>query len=542
MNMNKVRHLLLPLFLTIVSPLTFAVDPVKPTAPFVNPYLAASTYAVTHASSDFTPTAGPVGPGRRLKANEVQWKPVGPVNAWAVNYSGPYPNGKRVMWVGGYDRVEKLDADTLEVLTTYGIGGKTYFGEEEINRHLAIMDKLDGKTFVDYNLKLWEEPFRDMVSFYRLLSRDNELYLPHHSQDGSISLRVYGEADATDPASKILLKREWTIPPEISKSFPFGINMTADGWIVMVLADGTLIALSRDLTKHYFIKLPNAHPEKANQDVFNTFVRNGVTTDDQGGVYVVTRDNMHRVQWTGTGLSMDEADGAWSAPYPNELGNGSGTTPGLMGWGPKEDHLAVIADGTSGNNAVVFWRDKIPDDWKGLPGLDRRIAGITPIHFVSNTDKARIENGPVIHGYDVFFNNTYPVKHLPDQGSPAKQFLAEVGSMNIPGHEGLGGAKISWDPKARLLKTAWQSQANFVSAVCTISGATEILYCWGARNREWALEGVDWKTGKSAFHYALGRSQRFNAMGGPIIVAPNGAIDCACAGGLGMARVKPERR
>ena len=524
-----------------------AVAETKPAAPFFNPHWAESSpYPVAHGTADFSPLAGPVGPGRRLRDDEVQWKSIGPVNGFAPVYSTPYANGKRVIWVGGYDRVSKLDADTLDVLTTYAIGGNTYFGDEEIRHHVAMMDKLDDKAMAEYGVKLWLEPFRSAASYYRLLTRENELYLPHRAADGAISIQVFGETDANDPASPIRLRREWKIPPEISRAGIFSINMTSDGWVVMVTQDGALTALSKDFTVHHVLRLPSKRdeaPGHGTQDLWASFVRNNLTVDDQGGIYVVTRDYMHRVQWTGSKLSLDEADGAWSAPYPNELGIGSGTSPSLMGWGPNEDHLVVIADGTRGNNMMAFWRDAIPEDWKGLPGMDRRVAGVTPIHFgVSDHEQAQVENALVVYGYGAFINNTFPVQHLPDQGSPTKQWLAESLYMHVPGHEARGGTMVRWDPQARTLKTAWQTQLNFASTVCTISGATEILYCWVNQNREWGLEGLDWKTGSSAFHYTIGKSHRFNPLGGPVIIAPNGAVDCGCSGGLGIVRVNPKRK
>ena len=536
--MSKKTSLTVSLLLaSVVS--AMAAD--KPAAPYANPYMADSAYTVTHSRSDFTALAGPVGPTRRLSADEIKWKALGPVNGFIPVYSSPYPNGKRVIWVGGFDRVAKLDADTLEVLTTYAVGGTTYFGNDEIERHIAAMDKADDKGMLDYVTKLWAEAGPQLPAFYRMLSRENELYLPRRAPDGSLALQVYGEADATDPASKIQFRREWKIPAEVSKAGIFGMQITSDGRIVIVTQDGTMIALARDFSSYSFIKLPSKNPNEETRDIFTSFVRNALSTDDHGGIFVVTRDNLHRVQWTGEKLSLDEADGAWSAPYPNEIVWGSGTTPNLMGWGPKEDHLVVIADGTRGNNMMAFWRDKIPDDWKGLPGFDRRVAGITKVKFgIAKDEQPQIENGLVVYGYGAFIDNSNPVGHLPDMGSRMKQYLAESWYMHVPGHEPLGGTKIEWDPQARVLKTAWSTQANFVSSICTISGATELLYCWGSRNREWTLEGVDWKTGKSAFHYPLGKSQRYNVYGGPIIIAPNGAVDCGCTGGLGMVRIQPK--
>ena len=522
----------------------------KPAPPFANQHFADSAYQITHANSDFSPLAGPTGPSHRLASNEVTWKPFGPVNASTLMYSGKYPNGKRVIWIGGYDRIAKVDADTLEVLTTYGIGGNTYFGEQEIGHHIDMMDKADDKTMLDYSMAMWQEPAPYMSSWYRMLSRENELYMTSRSAEGSLILSVYGEADANDPASKIQLRRQWIMPKEISTGFSFGMNFTSDGTVVMATHDGAVIALARDFKNVSVVHLPNKNAGPETRDIFKAFVRNSVATDDKGGVYIVSRDHMHRLQWTGTELSLKEADGAWSAPYPNELGYGSGTTPALMGWGPFEDHLVVIADGTGdatpghkrGNNMLAFWRDEIPADWKGIPGLDRRIAGSTPVHFnAAKDEQPQIENGLVVYGYGAFLDNTNPEQRLTGYSTRNAQWMAESLQMHVPGHGALGGTQIRWDPKTRELKTAWSNQTNFASSVCEISGATEILYCWGARNREWTVEGVDWKTGKTAFTYTLGKSQRYNPFGGPVIISPKGDIDCGCQGGLGMVRVTPKR-
>ena len=524
---------------TTLSSSVFAGD--KPAAPYVNQYLADSSYSVTHAASDFTALAGPAGKSRRLRADEITWKRAGPFNGMTPVYSSPYPNGKRVIWLGGYDRVTKLHANTLEVLTTYAIGGNTYFGNEEIDRHLATLDKLGDKDMLDYTFKMWREAMPSGPSFYRMLSRDNELFLPHRAADGTQSLQVFGEADAKDPASKISLRREWKISPDISKGLYFGVQMTSDGHVVVVMTDGVLIALARDFSSYTTLQLPSKNGPGEIRDTFSAFVRNSLATDERGGIYVVTRENLHRVQWTGEKLSLDAADGAWSAPYPNELGIGSGTTPALMGWGPKEDRLVVIADATHGNNMVAFWRDEIPADWKGLPGFDRRVAGIAPVRFgVSKNEKPQIENALVVYGYGAFLDNFEPQQSWPDRGSVAMNRMADMFSAGLPGHETLGGTMIRWDPKTRALKTAWQSPLNFVGSICTISGANEILYCWGARNREWTLEGVDWNSGKSLFHYTLDKRYRHSPFGGPIIIAPNGAVDCGCHGGLGIVRVKPK--
>jgi hypothetical protein len=525
-----------------MASLALAEETNKHSMPIHNPFLAESAYPVAHGYSDFTTLPGPAGPSRQLRANEIVWKGVGPVNGFAPTYSGLYPNGKRVMWLGGYDRITKLDADSMAILSTYAIGGNTYFGAEEIERHVSTMDHMNDAEVAAYEQKLWRVPFRSVQASYRMVSNENELYIPLRLPSGTISLQVFGDAIANDPASDIVLKREWKIPPEISKANIMSVNMTYDGWVVMATQDGVLIALSRDFTTSHIVKLPRTGEEPADENFFNAFVRNGLTVDCHGGVYVVTRDNMHRVQWTGSKLSLDETDGAWSAPYPNEIGVGSGTTPTPMGWGLNEDHLIIIADGTRGNNAVAFWRDAIPADWKGLPGHNRRIAGITPVRFnVSPDEVIQVENAALVYGYGAFFNNfdnSFVAQHLPKKSGAITQKQEASGFVHMPGHNAAGGSRIDWDPKSRTLKTVWKTQVNFVNTVCTISGGSDMVYCWGLRNKQWTLEGTDWKTGASAFHYTLGKSKRYDALGGPIVVGPNGVVNCGCSGGLGIVQVR----
>jgi hypothetical protein len=51
-------------------------------------------------------------------------------------------------------------------------------------------------------------------------------------------------------------------------------------------------------------------------------------------------------------------------------------------------------------------------------------------------------------------------------------------------------------PKTRTLNTDWANALNLINSICQISSASEMVYCWGSRNREWTVEGIDRKTGK----------------------------------------------
>ena len=77
-------------------------------------------------------------------------------------------------------------------------------------------------------------------------------------------------------------------------------------------------------------------------------VDNSISVDDQGGIYLVTSKYMRKVVWDGKKLSDKEADGAWKSEYdyvsnPKAMSRGAGNTPTLMGFGPDDDKLVILA-------------------------------------------------------------------------------------------------------------------------------------------------------------------------------------------------------
>ena len=72
----------------------------------------------------------------------------------------------------------------------------------------------------------------------------------------------------------------------------------------------------------------------------------------------------------------------------------------MMGFGDDDpDELVVIADAAElGTNAVTFWRDESPNDFKQKPGTkSRRIADQARIEISQLT----IEPSPKVLGYGV---------------------------------------------------------------------------------------------------------------------------------------------
>jgi hypothetical protein len=548
MRLEK-KWLLIKTLIAVASLGVIAVGSVADTAqalqsPPQNPYIAQSPWPMVHGDpgqSDFNPVAGPVGPSRMLTPSEIQWVPLGPVNSWEILYSSPYPDGRRVIWSGGGDRVVKLDADTLEVLATITTGEEKFYTERELEDYIATADALTGQPLYEHVFKTWMPAIYRVASFYKFLDNHNDLYLLY-SKIGSSQqyIRVYGDAVEGDPDSDIVLKREWQIPQALlAGGNTFSLNVTHDGHISLVTTSGVVIVIDRMFKSYQQLRLPGAE----DKTVGPWFVRNGMANDDKGGIYVVSAKAMHRVQWTGKKLSLAPEDGAWSVSYPNENNKGSGTTPTLMGWGADEDRLVLIGDASHRLNFLAYWRDEIPADWQGIPGQPRRLAGILPVTFGGHSDSPiQTESSAVVDGYGAFLGNMEPAKPVLKQQGLGRQLTADLHSYLLPGYAPMGGMKAQWNPRTRTLEQGWVSaDVSVTGSVCSISGPNKMLYCIGVRDGIYTVEGIDWQTGQSAFHYGLGKSHRFTIMGGALRAAPNGALDCACAGGLGLVRIQPQQ-
>ena len=525
-----------------------------------NPFLADSTYPMSHvdpAASVSTAVAAFGDIGRPLRSDEITWRPT-EINDFNIRYSGKYPDGSRVAWTGGNKVLFKFDADTLQLLGSIQVsGGSEPLSAAQIEAHVNQLDQLSGKELLDVAIKPILTGFTNLMpSFYNLISNENEQYLGVNDlANKRLLVRVYGDAVKDDPASPIVVKRELVLPDvEPGKVLIFGLAMTYDGVLIVTMTDWTVFAVSRDLKVLDRIELPHivitgndkyadVPGESKQTGIVTSFVRNSPAIDDEGGIYIVSHDFMQRVQWTGRRLSLNEKDGAWVVRYPNGE-RGSGTTPTVMGFG-KEDKLVTIGEGAS-QNLLAFWRDKIPADWKGLPGLDRRIVAQVPISFGKWTKKGAIaEITQTVRGYGAFMMNDNALGTFANdmgyQTTPSSEYFAlsyGIGQGPKVEYTNFGGLKYEWNPKTRKFDFKWLSPLSFTEAVAILDGK-DVLYTIGSRKGTWTIEGIDWATGKSKFHYELGKSQRFNPAGSALNIAPNGALDCACDGGFGLFRVMP---
>jgi len=504
--------------LAAVSVQTFAFN-----LPPANPYLANSNYTMAHADpaqQDTLPQPGPIDASRTLAPQEIQYTHTGPA-FFGILTSGLYADGERVFWGNGLDRIVKLDYDTQEVVATYFFPDSEIYTEERAEESIAAFDESNDGFFALAHGFKEAQKLRNLSKLYTVLDMDHTYYIG--SKSGLIT--AYGDADPTDSRSAIVKLREFQLP-ETATGPIMGLSMTYDGWLIAATEHGYIAAISRDFSDHRLIRLKHAEgaEDKATKPTGYGWIRNAYAIDDEGGIYIASQEHMHKVVWTGQHLSTHEADGAWTAPYLNEWGHGTGATPSLMGFG-DEDQFVVITDGQEQMNVVLFWRNEVPADWSQLPDApDRRIAGQIEVTMGDpSLTSIQSEQSVVVAGYGALVVNNRPRNipwYLPER---ATGLLSGYLGSN-PKHQPYGVQKFEWDPIERNLRESWvNTTVSSPSSVPIVSVASNTTYLIGARDNSWTLEALDWQSGESRFHYVIG-GQRYNVMYAGTLIDMNGRI------------------
>lgn len=504
-----------------------------------NPFLANSENPISHGrcdQQDCTELSGALpanksGAGDVLTEDDRQFTWLGPGHFGGL-ISGTYPDGGRTIWSNGRECIAKLDYETLEVLTTYGLTDGDH--PEMRSTHaewlagVAGLDDLSGDKAVLHAASLAGRFLTGLDGIYALLDCEHTLFLGRKQ-----AVVAYREADPTNRSSDLLERDRWEKPPGITGVF-VGVNMTSDGRLALSTDHGWLISLARDFSDYVAVQLPGAaasaadhcaHMELERGDTAYGWVRTSLCCDDEGGVYVNSLDHTHKVMWTGESFSFEAIDGAWSAPYLNGTGYGSGTTPCLMGFGEDEDHFVVIGDGDAVVNITLLWRDQIPADWEGLPeAASRRVAGLGPANMGDRKLPAiQTEQSITVAGYGAMTVNNQPKSKpdwLPARASRLLCFFLGHHKEFTP----FGMHKYLWDPETRVFREAWvATDVSSPNSVPYVSKGSDTVYTCGTRSGQWTIEAVDWSTGEQRGHWIVGDS-RFNTLGGGVYLDEDGRV------------------
>ena len=466
------------------------------------------------AQQDSTPLPGPMDTTRRLDPSEIKYQFLGPGH-FGVSLSSPYPDGRRVVWTNGVNGVFKLDDESYDIIDHLPSEVADKYDEDWANKILAKLDKNNGASAMPTAVKSML-PLKSLSGVYTVVGDNDWFYIAR--KDGSVV--AYTDAVKDDAGSGIVEAARFQLPAELSGA-SVGMNMTYDGWIIFPMETGVMIAVSPDLSEYRSVQMKHADTEDTEtHGVGYGWVRNSIAIDEDGGIYAISRNHVHKIIWTGDKLSTEEADGAWTAEYRNGHIEGSGATPSLMGFG-DEDRFVVLTDGDIRMNVVLMWRDDIPEDWKQLEGApSRRIAGQAPADMgEQKVTKIQSEQTVIVAGYGALVVNNTPRNtpfFMPKEGVGRGASIGPLG--NNPKFQPYGVQKFEWNPELRRLEKAWVneriSSPNGVPWVSTGSGQ---VYFIGARDNEWTLEAVNWLTGEPTFHYILGGQTYNNMFSGPTI-------------------------
>ncbi len=450
-------------------------------------YLADSPWPISHRNT-YAQASSPL-PGPTYNANMMvkDYKPLLP-GLITLAISGKYADGKHVIWGNTISTVFKAedDGNGFNILATFqkpGVGLGDLF---------SIESAVSGAyTFVD---------------------KDNVFYIPK-----GYTLNCYTDAISNNRNSSITLKNTFEIPAALRKPNEaiVGLTLTYDGKVVFATNNGLVGLMERDFTNLITYQFPNGEE-----------VSNSIACDENGGIYVVTSKKMYRIQWTGAELTTDETKNGWIADYEFgnsatgiRLGDGSGSTPTLMGTG-NQDKFVVITDGQDLMHVVLFWRDKVPTDWQQISGTkSNRIAAQYPVKFGNaNATKSLSEQSVCIRGNGILVvNNLLKL----NTGNRLLDLLLSGIPLNAP----YGAEKFEWNASQRKLQSVWvNNDVSFPNGIPCMSAATNTIYNIGQKNGQWTFDGLDWSTGNLNFQHKLGNQINYNSAYAPTEIGLNGAI------------------
>lgn len=396
----KILPSLLMLLVALATMQTSAQEPAA--LPPANPYLIQnSLYPSVHFDPAQTDTTSlPVWKGEtKIEPSQVQWLP-GVTTIGTVHR--PYAGGEHAIFFSGGNRIGKIRVtdDHFEIVDEVAIPGREddSMSTTEIRRIAKQMEASIGneEKYLEAFGKYLKETAQNSATLgngtYTLMDKDGYYYAGW----GTTVYKV-GDVRPGDVHSPIEIVKSYDVRDGVPAdqrdklSRIFGFGMTYDGYLAIAMP-GIIAVMDRDFGGMQYILLGDEA------------VDNGISVDDKGGIYCVTSKYMRKVVWDGKKLSDKEEDGAWKSEYdyvpnPKALSRGSGNTPTVMGFGPNDDRLVVLADAGSEISVIAFWRDEIPDDFKQKEGTkSRRIADQLPLKIKV---PATIEWSPHVYGNGV---------------------------------------------------------------------------------------------------------------------------------------------
>lgn len=316
----------------------------------------------------------------------------------------------------------------------------------------------------------------------------------------------------------------------------FGMGMSFNGFVVINTFGGKVFTLNRET-----LELVDVFRVAGAGEMFMNSFATGPECGG-GAVYVASNTTMYRLVVDANGkIHSDEASGAWAASYdrgvlmpPPKIGDGTGSTPTLMGFGPGEDQLVVITDGAKKMRLVAFWRDAIPQGWQPRPGASSpRVVDQIDVEMGPGIDVVQSEQSVAIYGDYAFVVNNISGDETP-MLSKDSFFCNMVNGATRPGP--LGAAAFRWDHGQRRWSQLWaRADVSSISVVPMISGGSHMAIVEGYFADRWNDRhhiGMDLDTGETVMSIRSGSDPRLNGMYTPVKCDAQGRIFYGMAFGI----------
>ena len=450
--------------------------------PPCNPALPNSPWGVSHRNSyaqASSPLPGLSSPRVRAQHVDLPGMPI------QIQFTNRYRDGGRAAWgslIEGQDRrqVFKVDVRTGRLIDIY------VPAEREPNPPTSALGGITGS--------------------YNILDRDGRFIVPRQRE-----IEVYADSRRAARFSRIRLVKRFALPARAfcrDDDKIAGATMTYDGYVAFATEQGIAGTVPRRPARMTEANLRTINFNGARcgdasvptEDLEE--VSNSIAADEDGGIYIVTSKRMRRIDHDARRNRLRSARyDAGSGQSAIRLGLGSGSTPTVMGVG-RQDKFVVITDGRDLMHLNLFWRERIPRNWRGLGGgRPRRMACDYPVRFGDpNARFSLSEQSVTVRRYGSFVVNNlldYDFTGVPE--GIVRNALAALRGGD-PAAAPYGAERIDWNPRTRRCRSRWaNAKVSIPNAIPSMSSATGLAYGIGQRDGRWGVEALNWRTGRSAF-------------------------------------------
>jgi hypothetical protein len=447
--------------------------------PPCNPALATSPWGASHRGS-YAQGSSPFRglEGSRAKATHIDLPGI-PIS---IQFSGRYPDRGRAAWgslidAGDRQALFKVDVGTGKLIDLY----------EPEEREGSEPQGEGGIT-----------------GAYNMLDRNGRFYVPRQRW-----FDVYKDSVKGDRFSPIKLRKRYRLPDRAfcgEGDLLVGATMTYDGYIAFATERGVVGTVPRQPKRMRDRALRTVNLNKgrcaADDDELET-VSNSIATDERGGIYVVTSERMRRIDHH---ADRNRLRKRWGTRYDTgseiseiRLGSGSGSTPSLMGTGRRQDRFVAITDGQDLMHMVLFWRGRVPRDFKGLGGdRPRRMACEYPVRFGRpDAETSLSEQSIAVRGYGTLHvNNALDYEFAPGLPEVLINAFAALRGGD-PDAAPYGVERIDWKPGKQRCESVWaKPRISIPNGIPSISERSNLAYGIGQRRGEWGVRGLRWRDGR----------------------------------------------